>query len=127
MMGQWQVDQAALFYEFSLERPVPTPHLLRSIDRFVALSEVRNHLAPFYSFTGRPSIDPELLVRMLLVGYCYGIRSERRLSEQGHLNLAYRWFCRLGLDRDLAGPSTFSKNRAGRSPACCPPWTQLDT
>jgi len=90
MMGQRQVDQAALFYEFSLERHVPGGHLLRSIDRFVDLSEVRGHLAPFYSSTGRPSIDPELLVRMLLVGYCYGIRSERRLCEEVHLNLAYR-------------------------------------
>jgi transposase len=79
MMGPRQVDQAALFYEFSLERHVPATHMLRSIDRFVDLSDVRSHLAPFYSSTGRPSIDPELLVRMLLVGYCYGIRSERRL------------------------------------------------
>jgi len=69
MMGQRQVDQAALFYEFSLERHVPASHLLRSIDRFVDLRDVRSHLAPFYSNTGRPSIDPELLVRMLLVGY----------------------------------------------------------
>jgi hypothetical protein len=69
MMGPRQVDQAALFYEFSLERHVPAGHLLRSIDRFVDLSEVRGHLAPFYSSTGRPSIDPELLVRMLLVGW----------------------------------------------------------
>ena len=64
MMGQRQVDQAALFYEFSLERHVPATHLLRSIDRFVDFSEVRRYLAPFYSCTGRPSIDPELLVRM---------------------------------------------------------------
>ena len=98
MMGPRQVDQAPLFYEFSLERHVPAAHLLRAIDRFVDLSDVRSHLAPFYSSTGRPSIDPELLVRMLLVGYCYGIRSERRLCEEVHLNLAYRWFCRLGLD-----------------------------
>src|SRR5688572_22858629 len=89
MMGPRLVDQAALFYEFSLERHVPAAHLLRAIDRFVDLSEVRGHLAPFYSSTGRPSIDPELLVRMLLVGYCYGIRSERRLCEEVHLNLAY--------------------------------------
>jgi Transposase domain (DUF772) len=75
MMGPRQVDQAALFYEFSLERHVPATHLLRSIDRFVDLSDVRSHLAPFYSSTGRPSIDPELLVRMLLVGYYYGISS----------------------------------------------------
>src|SRR5271167_1459642 len=88
MMGPQQVDQAALFYEFSLERHVPATHLLRSIDRFVDLSDVRGHLAPFYSCTGRPSIDPELLVRMLLVGYCYGIRSEWRLCEEVHLNLS---------------------------------------
>ena len=82
MMGPRQVDQAPLFYEFSLERHVPAAHLLRAIDRFVDLSDVRSHLAPFYSSTGRPSIDPELLVRMLLVGYCYGIRSEQRLCEE---------------------------------------------
>ena len=99
---------------FSLERHVPNDHMLRSIDRFVDLSGVRAHLAPFYSATGRPSIDPELLIRMLLVGYCYGIRSERRLCEEVHLNLAYRWFCRLGLDGDVPDHSTFSKNRHGR-------------
>jgi len=114
MMGPRQVDQAALFYEFSLERHVPATHLLRSIDRFVDLSDVRSHLAPFYSSTGRPSIDPELLVRMLLVGYCYGIRSERRLCEEVQLNLAYRWFCRLGLEEAVPNHSTFSKNRLGR-------------
>ena len=112
MMGPRQADQAPLFYEFSLERHVPAAHLLRAIDRFVDLSDVRSHLAPFYSSTGRPSIDPELLVRMLLVGYCYGIRSERRLCEEVHLNLAYRWFCRLGLDGEVPDHSTLSKNRA---------------
>jgi transposase len=114
MMGERRTDQDALFYEFSLERHVPATHLLRSIDRFVDLSDVRRHLAPFYSCTGRPSIDPELLVRMLLVGYCYGIRSERRLCEEVHLNLAYRWFCRLGLDGEVPDHSTFSENRHGR-------------
>ncbi|MFC3694662.1 IS1182 family transposase [Chenggangzhangella methanolivorans] len=114
MMGERQVDQAALFYEFSLERHVPQDHLLRAIDRFVDLSGVRRDLAPFYSSTGRPSIDPELLIRMLLVGYCFGVRSERRLCEEVHLNLAYRWFCRLGLDGDVPDHSTFSKNRHGR-------------
>src|SRR6202790_4206770 len=114
MMGPRQVDQAALFYEFSLERHVPATHMLRSIDRFVDLSDVRSHLAPFYSSTGRPSIDPELLVRMLLVGWLYGTRSERRLCEEVHLNLAYRWFCRLGLDGGGPDPPTFSKNRHGR-------------
>src|SRR6202790_5328949 len=114
MMGDRQVQQDALFYEFSLERHVPEPHLLRAIDRFVDLDGVRAHLAPFYSETGRPSIDPELLIRMLIVGYCFGIRSERRVCEGVHLNLAYRWFCRLGLDGEVPDHSTFSKNRHGR-------------
>ena len=114
MMGRRQVEQAALFYEFSLERHVPPDHLLRSIDRFVALGELRRELAPFYSAIGRPSVDPELMIRMLIVGYCFGIRSERRLCDEVHLNLAYRWFCRLGLDGDVPDHSTFSKNRHGR-------------
>lgn len=114
MMGERTVMQAALFYEFNLERHVPADHLIRSIDRFVDLSHIREHLRPFYSEMGRPSIDPELMIRMLLVGYCFGIRSERRLCEEVHLNLAYRWFCRLGLDGDVPDHSTFSKNRHGR-------------
>ena len=113
-MGPKQEAQAALFYEFSLEDHVPQDHLLRSIDRFVDLSSIRAHLADFYSHTGRPSIDPELLIRMLLVGYCFGIRSERRLCEEVHLNLAYRWFCRLDLTNQVPDHSTFSKNRHGR-------------
>jgi len=114
MMGERQVQQDALFYEFSLERHVPADHLLRSVDRFVELDGVRCELAPFYSEKGRPSIDPELMIRMLIVGYCCGIRSERRLCEEVHLNLAYRWFCRLGLDGAVPDHSTFSKNRHGR-------------
>jgi transposase len=114
MMGERQVHQDALFYEFSLERHVPQRHLLRSIDRFVELDGLRRELAPFYSEMGRPSIDPELLIRMLIVGYCFGIRSERRLCEEVHLNLAYRWFCGLGLDGAVPDHSTFSKNRHGR-------------
>src|SRR3954447_21121953 len=114
MMGHRQVDQAALFYEFSLERHVPERHLLRLIDRFVELGDLRRELAPFYSAVGRPSIDPELMIRMLIVGYCFGIRSERRLCGEVHLNLAYRWFCRLGLEGDVPDHSTFSKNRHGR-------------
>lgn len=88
--------------------------MLRAIDRFIDLSAVRRELASFYSHTGRPSIDPELMIRMLLVGYCFGIRSERRLCGEVHLNLAYRWFCRLGLDGRVPDHSTFSKNRHGR-------------
>jgi transposase len=114
MMGHRQVEQAALFYEFSLDRHIPGDHLLRSIDRFVDLGEIRRELATFYSTMGRPSIDRELMIRMLIVGYCFGIRSERRLCEEVHLNLAYRWFCRLGLDGRVPDHSTFSKNRHGR-------------
>jgi transposase len=114
MMGHRQVEQAALFYEFSLDRHVPADHLLRSIDRFVELGDLRRELTPFYSSMGRPSIDPELMIRMLIIGYCFGIRSERRLCEEVHLNLAYRWFCRLGLGGEVPDHSTFSKNRHGR-------------
>lgn len=113
MLGPKQEAQGALFYEFSIDDHVPQDHLLRSIDRFVDLSCIRPHLAEFYSHTGRPSIDPELLIRMLLVGYCLGIRSERRLCEEVHLNLAYRWFCRLDLSDPVPNHSTFSKNRHG--------------
>jgi len=114
MMGPRQEAQGSLFYQFSLEDHVPTDHLMRSIDRFVDLSGIRTHLAPFYSATGRPSVDPELMIRMLLIGYSMGLRSERRLCEEVHLNLAYRWFCRLDLTDAIPDHSTFSKNRHGR-------------
>src|SRR6186713_1539742 len=114
MMGERTMMQEALFYSFSLEDHVPADHLLRSIDRFVDLSGIREHLRAFYSETGRPSIDPELMIRMLIISYCMGIRSERRLCDEVHLNLGYRWFCRLGLEGDVPDHSTFSKNRHGR-------------
>ncbi|HZL95339.1 MAG TPA: IS1182 family transposase [Vicinamibacterales bacterium] len=114
MMGQQAGGQDQLFYSFNIEAHVPTDHLLRGIDQFLDLSELRRHLASFYSHTGRPSIDPELMIRMLLIGYCFGIRSERRLCEEVHLNLAYRWFCRLGMEDQVPDHSTFSKNRHGR-------------
>ena len=114
MMGQRGGSQDRLFYSFNLDDHVPRDHLLRGIDRFFDLSELRHHLAPFYSHTGRPSIDPELMIRMLIVGYCFGIRSERRLCEEVQLNLAYRWFCRLDLEAAVPDHSTFSKNRHGR-------------
>jgi transposase len=114
MMGRQEVAQAPLFYSFNLEAHIPASHLLRGIDRFLDLSELHGHLAPHYSNTGRPSIDPALLIRMLVVGYCFGIRSERQLCEEVHLNLAYRWFCRLGLEDKVPDHSTFSKNRHGR-------------
>jgi len=114
MMGQGSGGHRQLFYSFNLDDHVPADHLLRGIDRFLNLGELRRHLAPFYSDTGRPSIAPELMVRMLIVGYSFGIRSERRLCDEVHLNLAYRWFCRLGLEDTVPDHSTFSKNRHGR-------------
>jgi transposase len=90
MMGPRQVSQGSLFYAFSIEDYVPSDHLLRKIDHFLDLSEIRGFLAPYYSHQGRPSIDPELMIRMLLIGYCFGIWSERRLCDEVHLNLAYR-------------------------------------
>jgi transposase len=121
MMGERRVRQDALFYEFSLEDHVPEGHLLRSIDRFVELDGLRQELAPYYSEKGRPSIDPELLIRMLIVGYCFGIRSERRLCEEVHLNLAYRWFCSLGLTGEV--PITRPSRRTGMAVSatatCC--------
>ena len=114
MMGQQAGGQERLFYSFNLEDHVPANHLLRGIDRCLDLSGLRERLAKYYSHTGRPSVDPELMVRMLIIGYSYGIRSERRLCEEVHLNLAYRWFCRLGLEDAVPEHSTFSKNRHGR-------------
>lgn len=116
MMGRQASDQAQLFYSFNLEERIPASHLLRRIDVFVrqALADIHDDLAFYYSHTGRPSIDPELMMRMLIIGYCYGIRSERRLCEEVSLNLAYRWFCNLDLEDGVPDHSTFSKNRHGR-------------
>src|SRR5215467_5927390 len=116
MMGRQDADQGQLFYLFNLEGRIPGDHLLRRLNSVVAqiMAGVREKLAPFYSEIGRPSVDPELLIRMLIVGYCYGIRSERRLCQEVELHLAYRWFCRLGLDDPVPDHSTFSVNRHGR-------------
>ena len=114
MMGELPKDQGTLFYDFCLERFVPQDHLLRRIDRFLDFEPIRQQLAPFYSLIGRPSVDPELMIRMLIVGYCYGIRSERQLCEDVHYHLAYRHFCRLGLEGKVPDHSTFTKNRYGR-------------
>ena len=114
MMGEQRDKQQRLFYSFNLDEHVPADHLLRGINQYLDLSDLRAYLAPFYSHTGRPSIDPELMIRMLIVGYCFGIRSERRLCEEVQLNLAYRWFCRLGLEDAVPEHSSFSKNRHGR-------------
>lgn len=113
MLGTQKVH-ARLFYEFDLETHIPGNHLVRAIDRFLDLDSMREELRGFYSHTGRPSIDPELIIRMLVIGYVMGIRSERRLCQEVHLNLAYRWFCRLGLDDKVPDHSTFSKLRHGK-------------
>jgi transposase len=116
MMGRRRGDQRRLFYEFHLDDRIPKTHLLRRIDVFVAaaLADLHKELEPHYSDIGRPSIDPELMLRMLIVGYCYGIRSERRLCEEVELHLAYRWFCRLDLEDEIPHHSTLSANRLGR-------------
>ena len=116
MMGRQTVDQSQLFYLFNLEGRIPARHLLRRINPMVTriLAELRDKLEPFYSEFGRLSIDSELMIRMLVVAYCFGIRSERKLCEEVGLHLAYRWFCRLDLDDKVPDHSTFSVNRHGR-------------
>jgi len=114
MMGAAVGQQDRLFYEFDLEDMVPGDHLLRRIDAALELSWLRAELKPHYSHLGCPSVCPELMVRMLLVGYCYSIRSERRLCQEVKVNLAYRWFCGLGLEDKVPHHSTFSVNRHGR-------------
>jgi transposase len=116
MMGRQISDQASFFYEFRLDDRVPKDHLLRRIDRFLTpvLGGLHEQLRPYYSEIGRPSIDPELMIRMLIVGYCYGLRSERKLTQEVELHLAYRWFCRLDLDDKVPHHSTFSENRLHR-------------
>src|ERR1700691_4646124 len=117
MMGQ-QPRTESLFYYFRLEDQIPEDHLLRLIDRHIDFSFVREQLKDFYSPTGRPSIDPEVLLRLLLIGYLYGITSERRLLEEVQMHLAYRWFTRLGFEKEIPDHSTFSKNRHGRFRQC---------
>jgi transposase len=116
MMGRRKRDQGKLFYEFRLEDRIPENHLLRRMNVFVAaaLSDLHKELEPYYSAIGRPSVDPELMIRMLIVGYCFGLRSERRLTQEVELHLAYRWFCKLDLDDEIPHHSTFSANRLGR-------------
>jgi transposase len=116
MMGRQTSDQSQLFYLFNLEARIPERHLLRRINPIVTrvLTDLRTKFEPFYSDIGRPSIDPELMIRMLIVGYCYGVRFERKLCEEVELHLAYRWFCRLDLDDRVPDHSTFSVNRHGR-------------
>jgi transposase len=114
MMGEPVGRQDRLFYEFDLEDLVPPGHLLLKIDAVLDLSWLRSELKSHYSDTGRPLICPELMIRMLLVGYCYSIHSVRRLCQDVKLNMAYRWFCGLGLEDKFPHHSTFSVNRHSR-------------
>jgi len=113
MMGHHSRGEA-LFYYFRLEDQVPENHLLRRIDKHISFEFVRERLKDSYSENGRPSIDPELLLRILLIGYLYGITSERKLVEELRMHLAWRWFTGLSFDQEIPHHSTFSKNRHGR-------------
>jgi transposase len=113
MMGQHDRSEA-LFYYFRLEDQVPETHLLRLVEKHISFAFVRERLKQSYSETGRPSIDPELLLRILLIGYLYGITSERKLVEELRMHLAWRWFTGLSFDQKIPHHSTFSKNRHGR-------------
>jgi transposase len=114
MMGRLNRDQGQLFYEFCLEEVVPQDHLVRQIGSVLDLSWVHAELAPHYSPVGRPSIDPVLMLRMLIVGYVFAIRSERQLCRELQVNLAYRWFCGLGLEDKIPDHSAFSRARNER-------------
>src|SRR5471030_3464231 len=114
MMGRQENGQSQFFYAFDLDEVVPPDHLVRQIDGVLDLSWVHKELAPYYSHTGRPSIDPVLMIRMLLVGYVFALRSERRLCSEVQVNLAYRWFCDLDLEDPIPDHSAFSRARNER-------------
>src|SRR5690348_15373203 len=114
MMGQREGGQGQFFYAFDLDKAVPADHLVRQIDAVLDLNWVHKELAPYYSYTVRPSIDPVLMIRMLIVGYVFAIRSERRICAEVQVNLAYRWFCRLGIEVNIPDHSIFSRARHER-------------
>lgn len=114
MMGRCKSEQGQLFYAFDLDAAVPGDHLARRIAAVLDLSWLRKELAPHYSHTGRPSIDPELMLRMLVIGYVFAIRSERALCREVQLNLAYRWFCGLGIEDKIPDHSAFTRARNER-------------
>ena len=113
-MGRGKSEQGQFFYDFNLDDVVPPDHLVRRIDAVLDLGWVRKELAPHYSHTGRPSIDPELMIRMLIVGYVFAIRSERMICREVQVNLAYRWYCRLGIEDVVPNHSAFSRARHER-------------
>ena len=114
MMGRLNHDQGQLFYSFRLEDAVPADHLVREIAAVLDLAWVRAELAPYYSSTGRPSIDPELMIRMMIIGYVFAIRSERALCRDVQVNFAYRWFCGLSIEDKVPDHSAFSRARNDR-------------
>src|SRR6201997_338460 len=114
MMGRRERRQGQFFYSFDLDKAVPSDHLVRQIDGVLDLSWVHKELAPYYSHTGRPSIDPVLMIRMLIVGYVFALRSERRLCAEVQVNLAYRWFCKLGIEDKIPDHSVFCRARHER-------------
>jgi transposase len=109
MMGRRNQDQGQLFYEFRLDEAVPDDHLVRGIRPLLDLSWVYAELSPYYSEVGRPSIDPVLMIRLLIIGYVFAIRSERQICREVQVNLAYRWFCDLGLEDAIPDHSAFSR------------------
>src|SRR5512144_3417221 len=114
MMGRRERGQGQFFYAFDLDKAVPADHLVRQIDGVLDLNWVHKELAPYYSHTGRPSIDPVLMIRMLIVGYVFAIRSERQICAEVQVNLAYRWFCRLSSEDEIPNHSVFSRARHER-------------
>src|SRR4030081_1785514 len=114
MMGRLERDQGQLFYSFCLEEVVPDDHLVRAISAVLDLSWVYGELSPHYPALGRPSIDPVLMIRMLIVGYAFGLRSERLLCREVKVNLAYRWFCGLSIEDNIPDHSAFSRVRNER-------------
>jgi len=114
MMGRQNNDQGPLFYEFCLDEAVPDDHLVRKIDAVLDLSWVYAELAPHYPTLGRPSVDPVLMIRMLIIGYVFALRSERLLCREVQVNFAYRWFCKLGIEHKIPDHSAFSRARNER-------------
>jgi transposase len=114
MMDRREGGQSQFFYSFDLDKVVPPDHLVRQIEAVLDLSSVHKELAPYYSHTGRPSIDPVLMIKMLIVGYVFAIRSERRLCSEIQVNLAYRWFCQLGIEDSIPDHSVFCRARHER-------------
>ena len=118
MMGRREGKQGQLFYSFDLDKVVPSDHLVRQIDGVLDIGWVHKELAAYYSHTGRPSIDPVLMIRMLIVGYVFAIRSERQLCAEVQVNLAYRWFCKLGIEDKIPDHSVRGTSASARATPC---------